>query len=121
MDTGATNSYVVKELLEQIQNTNYSILKTVSRKLMVANEETVDIVRKVVISIIIGGKAKHSMFRLVPKLKYACILGTDMFKVLRMILHYDSETWWLSGSPPTCYPMEAHPNLIPHLITDNKT
>ena len=80
IDTGATHSYVSKELLEKTLSSNYSIFKPTSQSLRVANGETVRIIGQVVIPIMIGKDVRHVSFRLVPKLKSTSILGTDMIK-----------------------------------------
>ena len=95
IDTGATHSYVGKELLAKILSSNYLIFKPTSQSLMVANGGNVEIIGQIVIPIMIGKDMKHVSFRLVPKLKSTSILGTDMIKSLKMTLNYDTETWWL--------------------------
>ena len=87
VDTGATHSYVGKELRKKILSLNYPISKPTSQSLMVANGETVEIIEQVVIPIMIGKDVKHVKhvsFRLVPKLKSTSILGTGMIKNLKM-------------------------------------
>ena len=54
VDTGATHSYVGKELLEKILSINYPISKPTSESLTVANGGTVEIIGQVIIHIIIG-------------------------------------------------------------------
>ena len=41
-----------------------------------------------------------------------------MIKNLEMILDYDTGTWWLPGSPPTRYQMEARPHSLPKPIIE---
>ena len=100
---------------------NYPIAKPASQSLIVANGESVEIIGRVVIPIMISKDVKHMSFRLVPKLKSTSILGTDMIKNLKMTLNYDTETWWLPGSPPTRYQMEARPHSLPKPIIENTT
>ena len=119
VDTGATHSYVGKELLEKILGLNYPISKPTSESLTVANGGTVEIIGQVIIPIIIGKDVKHVSFRLVPKLRSTSILGTDMIKNLKMTLDYDTETWWLPGSPPTRYQMEARAQSLPRPIIES--
>ena len=119
VDTGATHSYVGKELLEKILSLNYPISKPTSESLTVANEETVEIIEQVIIPIIIGKDIKHVSFRLVPKLRSTSILGTDMIKNLKMTLDYDTGTWWLPARPPTRYQMEARPQSLPRPIIES--
>ena len=92
-----------------------------SQSLMVANGETAEIIGQAVIPIMIGKDIKHVSFLLIPKLKSTSILGTDMIENLKMILNYDTETWWLPGSPPTRYHMEARPHSLPKPIIENTT
>ena len=80
VDTGATHSYVGKELLEKILSLNYPISGRTSESLTVANERTVEIIGQVIIPIIIGKDVKLVSFRLVPKFRSTSILGTDMNK-----------------------------------------
>ena len=68
-DTGATHSYVGKELLEKILSLNYTISKPTSESLTVANGGIVEIIEQVIIPIIIGKDVKHVSFRLVAKLR----------------------------------------------------
>ena len=91
-DTGATHSYVGKELLEKISSLNYPTSKPTSRSLIVANVETVEIIGQVIISFMIGKEFKHVSFQLVPKLKSTSILGADIIKNLKMTLNYDTGT-----------------------------
>ena len=112
VDTGATHSYVGKDLLEKILSLNHPISKPTSQSLIVANGETVEIIGQVMISITIGKKVKHVSFRLVPKLKSTSILGTDIIKNLKMTLDYDTGSWWLPGSPTTRYQIEARPHSL---------
>ena len=65
--------------------------------------------------------AEHVSFRLVPILRSTSILGTDMIKNLKMTLDYDTGTWWLPGSPPTRYQMEARPQSLPRPIIESIT
>ena len=62
IDTGATHSYVGKELLEKILSLNYPISKPTFQILMVANGETVEIIGQVIIPIMIGKEVKHVSF-----------------------------------------------------------
>ena len=80
-----------------------------------------EIIGKVIIPIIIGKDIKHVSFRLVPKLRSTSILGTDMIKNLKMTLDYDTETWWLPGSPPARNQMEARPQSLPRPIIESIT
>ena len=77
-DTGATHSYVGKELLEKILSLNYPFSKPTSESLTVTNGGTAEMIGQVIIPIIIGKDVKHVSFRLVPKLRSTSILGTDM-------------------------------------------
>ena len=61
---------------------------------MVANGETMEIIRQVVLPLMIGKDIKHVSFRLVPKLTFTSILVTDMIKNLKITLNYDTGTWW---------------------------
>ena len=97
VDTGATHSYVVEELLEKILSSNYSIFKPISQ---------------MVIPIRISKAVNHVSFRLVPELKSTSILVTNMIKSLKITLNQNIETWWLPGSPPTRYHMETMPNSL---------
>ena len=116
VNKGATHSYVGKELLEKILSLDYPISKPTSESLTVTNGGTVEIIGQVIIPIIIGKDVKQVFFRLVPKLRSTIILGTDMIKNLKMILDYDTGTWWLPGNPPTRYQMEARPQSLPRPI-----
>ena len=109
IDTGATHSYVGKELLEKILSSNYPIAKPTSRNLIlvVANGEPIEIIGPAIIPNMIGKDVEHMSFRLVPKLRSTSILGTEMIKNLKITIDYDTGTWWLPGSPPTRYQMEA--------------
>ena len=44
-----------------------------------------------------------------------------MIKNLKMTLNCDTGTWWLPGSPPTRYQMEAKPHFLPKPIIENTT
>ena len=48
-------------------------------------------------------------------------MGTDTIKNLKMTLNYDTGTWWLPGSPPNHYHMEARPHSLPKPIIENTT
>ena len=76
---------------------------------------------QVVIPIMIGTGIKHVSFRLVPKLKSTSILGTDMIKNLKMTLNCETGTWWLPGSSPTRYHMEAKPHSLSKPLIENTT
>ena len=67
----------------------------------------------------IGKDIKHVSFQLVPKLRSTSILGTDMIKNLKITLDYDIGTWWLPGSPPSRYQMEARPHFLPRPIIES--
>ena len=119
IDTGATRSYVGKELLEKILRSNYPIAKPTSQNLIVANGEPVEIIGQVVIPIMIGKDIEHMSFRLVPKLRSTSILGTDMIRNLKMTLDYDTGIWWLPVIPPIRYQMEARPQSLPKPIIES--
>ena len=59
VDTGATHSYVSKELLQKILSLNYPISKPTSESLIVANRGTIEIIGQVIIPIMIGKDVKH--------------------------------------------------------------
>ena len=119
-ETGATHSYVGKELLEKILSLNYPTSKPTFQSLMVANGEMVGIIGQVVIPILIDKDVKQVSFRLVPKLKSTSILGTDMIKNLKMTLNYDTGSWWLPGSSPTCYHIDSLPKAIIEYTTSDR-
>ena len=119
VDTGATHSYVGKELLEKILSLNHPISKPTSKSLIVANGGTVEIIGQVIIPIMIGKDIKHVLFRLVPESISTSILGTDLIKNLKMTLNYDTGTSWLPGSPPTGYQMEARPHSLPRTMIES--
>ena len=44
-----------------------------------------------------------------------------MIKNLKIILNYDTRTWWLPGSPRTHNRMESMPHSLPKPIIENTT
>ncbi|KAK0169673.1 hypothetical protein PV328_011708 [Microctonus aethiopoides] len=96
-DPGATCSYIREVRREWREEYAVQCDNNYSGTVSMANRGTSSISGRVQLPMQIKGIIKEINFLIIPELNREILLGIDVWRIFRIVIDGQSESWWLSG------------------------
>ena len=103
VDTGATFTFMSKNLFEQLKRHNYAVYEVPREDVMVANGDIIAITKITSILMQIGHKGSLYPVRLLPELTSDLVLGVDIIRSMEIDVDTYNEVWNYRSEPDIKY------------------